>query len=79
MTTRTAEQTVRIIEQGNGFTATGDYVQMDGELYRVVSVDSAIHTDDRRGNYILGQVEAADWEDCAEGDESDCRVEAEES
>lgn len=59
-----------IREAGNGFPADGDYVARDSELYRVVSCESTIHTDDRAGaaNYIYAVLEPADWDDCDDDD-----------
>lgn len=56
----------RIIEDGNGFPDVGDYVPGDdGQLYRVVSTGSNIHTTGERANWITAQVEEADWDDCS--------------
>jgi hypothetical protein len=64
-----------IEERGNGFPGVGDYVPGDdGNLHRVVSVDGPIQTGRGvgRGNWILAQVELADWDDCDEGEEFPC-------
>lgn len=57
-----------IVEQGNGYPSAGDYVQADGELYRVVSTGQNITTGDRRGNAISANLVRANWGDCADGD-----------
>lgn len=67
--------TANIVEQGNGFPSVGDYVVGEGQLYRVLSTGSRIHTDGRRGNYVTARVEEADWSDCPEGDEHSAMVE----
>lgn len=57
-----------IIEQGNGYPSIGDYVQCEGDLYRVVSTGSSITTGDVRGNAISAVLERAKWGDCEEDD-----------
>lgn len=68
-----------IREGGNGLAGEGEYVVhgASGQLYRIVSLGSRTHIDDRpgAGNYCYAEVEPADWDDCAEGDESTCTVE----
>ena len=59
----------KIEEQGNGFPQAGAYVACDGDLYRVVELSGPIETTGVRGNWIRALVEAADWSDCADGDE----------
>lgn len=65
-----------INECGNGLPDVGDYVPgNDGNLYRVVSLDSRIQTGrPGQGNWIRATVELADWDDCDEGDESDAQA-----
>ena len=61
--------TAKLIEQGNGFPEEGSYVaDHDGDLYKVTKVDSSIHVDTPRGNYIWGELERANWDDCLECD-----------
>jgi hypothetical protein len=88
MTNRTATDLIlssltsaaTITERGNGLPDVGDYVPgTDGELYRIVSMESAIHTDGAGGGmWVRAQVDLADWADCAEEDEhtASCAVEA---
>lgn len=54
-----------IEEQGNGFPVVGAYVQVDGDVYRVVAMGSRIETQGPgRGNCVPGcEVEEADWSD----------------
>lgn len=68
--------TTIIRERGNGFPAAGDYVTgLDG-IWRVVSIESTIHTDHPgKGNYAHATVEPADWSDVAEGAEHSATVE----
>jgi len=56
----------------NGWPRKGDYVQYDGQLYRLVSVTGVILTgaSKRLGNHMFGQVEDADWEDLDEGEDA---------
>ena len=58
----------RIIEQGAGLAAVrrGCYVAGDGRLYRVERANGTIHTDDRRGNYLLAIVVEVEWDACDE-------------
>lgn len=67
--------TANIFEQGNGFPYVGEYVAGDGQLYRVLTIGTRIHTGDRRGNYVTVQVEEVDWSDCEESDEHSALVE----
>lgn len=62
---------VTIEERGNGFPGGGDYVPGEGQLWLIVSIDSAIQTGRAPGasSWIRATAEPADWEDCAEGDE----------
>lgn len=55
-------KTVKVIEQGNGWTGVRSGAELfDGDdLLRVVSVGSRIHTDHPRGNYIMATVVPAD-------------------
>lgn len=63
-----------IIEQGNGYPDVGAYVSGAGELYRVMTIETHIHTGDSRGNYVYATVEPASWSDCPEGAEHSARV-----
>lgn len=61
-----------IHEEGNGLPDADSYVPgVDGNLYRVVSVTSAIQTgrSPGAGNWIRAEVELADWSDCDESAE----------
>jgi len=60
-----------IEERGNGFPTAGDYVPGDGQLYRVVSIDTRIETGSAAGcaNWVRATVEEAEWDDCPEGEE----------
>lgn len=61
-----------ITERGNGLPDVGDYVPGDdGQLYRVVAIDSNIQTGRRpgEGNWTRARVELADWSDCEESEE----------
>ena len=58
----------------NGFPDVGAYVVSDGEIYRVVTIGTTIHTGDARGNYVHATVEAASWGDCADGEEHTARL-----
>jgi len=66
--------TANIVEQGNGFPGVGDYVSGEGQLYRVLSMGSRIHTDGRRGNYVTAQVEEVGWDACDESAEHSALV-----
>jgi len=63
-----------IHERGNGFPDVGDFVAgNDGEVYRVVALDSRIHTSTPgANNYIYGTVEMADWADVTDRTEPKC-------
>lgn len=64
-------------ERGNGFCDVGDYVAgSDGELYRVTAFRGQIQTGRRPGaaNWVLAEVEAADWDDVDDDWESQCGV-----
>lgn len=66
-----------IEEQGNGLPDEGDYVihSKSGSLYRVVSFEGRIFTGPPgSGNRIHAILAPADWDDCPEGEESDCKV-----
>jgi hypothetical protein len=71
--------TAKLIERGNGLPRRGDYCyDSEHRLWRVLDGDGTggtIHTDDPRGNYVLGRVEEADYDDCPEGDEHTALVE----
>jgi hypothetical protein len=61
-----------IYERGNGFPKAGDYVlSYDGNIYRVVRMGTRIETGSPGvSNHIPDcEVELADWDDCADGDE----------
>lgn len=64
----------RIYEQGNGFPDTGDFIagrgDWDGGVFVVTGVSTGpIQTGDERGNWLLVEVEEADWFDILEGNE----------
>lgn len=60
-----------IYERGNGFPDVGDYVPGDdGELYRIVSMDTNIRTGAPGvGNHLDVRVVRVDWDAIPEGDE----------
>lgn len=64
-----------IHEAGNGFPTNGDYVQADGEPYRIVSMAGHIQTGAPGvGNWISASIEPARWEDFDAGAEFPCTV-----
>lgn len=68
----------RITEQGNGFPDVGDYCTDGDSLYRVLSTESAIHTENSpRGNWITARVVAVDWSACSEAEQHSATVELE--
>jgi len=66
----------KIEERGNGWPNVGDYCAGGGELFRVVSIESTIHTPASPGapEWRYGAVEWADWEDCPESDQHSAAV-----
>jgi hypothetical protein len=60
---------VKVFEAGNGFPSTGDYVQYNGEPYRVESLVNCIHTSRPGvGNYMYSTISPVDWADIEEED-----------
>lgn len=69
----TENRKAKIEERGNGFAGVGEYVTEAGEIYRIVSVESTIHTGAPGiANYIHGVVEPADWADVDDDTEPYC-------
>lgn len=59
----------RIQERGNCHADVGDYVSVQGDLYRVISLGSGIHTGQSgsgASDYQIGEIEPADWSDLSD-------------